>query len=129
MELVKRAVKIGNSAGVILPRKLLGSEIKISVVNEPINPRKESLKLISNDLSDIIGIYVIHTNPIEVLAVSLTKKKVFESTRFKLIMLPISLVRKDLKTNFTLRSKLKKAETILNKLLLIELQKEAKEFI
>ena len=41
MEFLRKAVKVGNSSGVILPKKLLGSEVKVIVVNSPINIKKE----------------------------------------------------------------------------------------
>ena len=42
MPLLRKAVKVGNSAGVILPKSLLGSEVKITVKNRPLNIKKET---------------------------------------------------------------------------------------
>src|SRR3989338_3224605 len=116
MEFLRKTVRVGNSAGVILPKKLLGSEVKITVVNMPINIKKEVLRLIEDCLEDVLGIYIINKRPIEVLVISDDIKKIIEEEKIK----------KDIKTNFVLRNKLEKAGAIMNKNLLSKLQREAK---
>ena len=126
MEFLRKTVRVGNSAGVILPKKLLGSEVKITVVNMPINIKKETLRMIEDCLEDVLGIYVINKRPAEVLAISDDIKKVIQEEKIKIIIVPLSQIKKDIKTNFVLRNKLEKAGTILNKNLLSKLQKEAR---
>ena len=126
MEFLRKTVRVGNSAGVILPKKLLGSEVKITVVNMPINIKKETLRMIEDCLEDVLGIYVINKRPAEVLAISDDIKKVIQEEKIKIIIVPLSQIKKDIKTNFVLRNKLEKAEAILNKNLLSKLQKEAR---
>ena len=126
MEFIRKAVKLGNSAGVILPRRLLGAEVKITVVARPVNIKRETLNLISEYLSDVIGIFVINRTPLEVLVVSGTTKRVYETPRIKVIVIPISTIKKDMKTNFILRQRLEKAMPVLNKSLLATLKQEAK---
>lgn len=126
MEFLRKAVKVGNSAGVILPKRLLGSEVKISVVNMPINIKKEALRLTEDCLEEVLGIYIINKRPAEVLVISDDIKKVIQEEKIKIIIVPLSQIKKDIKTNFVLRNKLEKAEAILNKSLLSKLQKEAR---
>ena len=47
MEFLRKTVKVGNSSGVILPRKLLGSEVRVIVVKRPVNIKRDikNLKL------------------------------------------------------------------------------------
>ncbi len=123
MELYRKTVKVGNSAGVILPKKLLGSEVKVTVINQPINLKKEVLKLLEEILENIQGVYVINQKPIEVLAVSRDIKKIINEDKFKLSIVPLALVRKDLSK---IKPRLEKAEVILNKELLIKLLGEKK---
>lgn len=123
MEFVRIARKLGNSAGVLLPKKLLGSEVKIIVINKPIDIKKEVLKLVEEDLEDVLGIYLINKKPTEVLVITSSIKKVIEEN-IKLSFVPLNTIKKDLK-NILLRKKLENAEVILNKALLKQLLKNS----
>lgn len=126
MEFIKKAVRVGNSAGVILPKKLLGSEVKITLISRPFNLKKVIFKLLSSHLQDIIGIYVINKNPLEVLAISSSTKEKIPHDKFSLFIIPLSVVRKDIVNNQVLKEKLNSAEVILNKSLLDTLKFESK---
>lgn len=129
MEFLRKAVKVGNSAGVILPKKLLGSEVKISVVNMPIDIKKEAVRLVGDYFRDILGIYITNKKPAEVLVISDDIKKIVEDEKVKAILVPLAQIKKDIKTNFALRNRLEKVkieDVILNKDLLSKLQKEAR---
>jgi hypothetical protein len=125
MELIKKAVKLGNSAGVILPKKLLGAEVKITVLNRPLNIRKVVLKLLENLLPDVLGIYLLSKEPIEVLVISSNIKKIIETGKIKISIVPLDLIKKDMKVNQKLRDKLEKASILLNSSLLKDLKKQS----
>lgn len=116
-------MKVGNSAGVIIPKKLLGCEVKITVINQPLNLKKEVLKLLDSELDEIQGIYVTSKNPIEVLAISHNMRKMLEEEKIKINIVPLAIVKKDIAK---IKEKLSKAEVILNKELLRRLLKEGK---
>jgi len=122
MELIRKTVRFGNSAGVILPKKLLGSEVRVIVVKRPLNIKKEVMKLLDNYLADIIGIYITNENPLEVLAVSSKIKDIINSEIMKLSIVPLSVIKRDLKTQNKLKEKIMKAKTILNISMLKALQ-------
>jgi hypothetical protein len=124
MILLRKAKKLGNSAGVLLPKKLLGSEVKISVLKRPVNIKKETLKLLGPYFENLRGIYITNKNPIEVLAVSLNVKEIIKNEKIKISVVPFSVVKRDIKTKQALRAKLIRAEIILNKALLSEMKKE-----
>ena len=124
MEFIRKAIKLGNSAGVILPKKLLGSEVKVIVLSRPLDIKKEVLKRLDNELADILGIYVINKKPIEVLAVTTNIRRVIEDN-IKISLVPLNTIKKDMKTNLVLRKKLSLAETILNKSLLSDLKNKS----
>lgn len=121
MEIIKKAVKVGNSAGVLLPKKLLGAEVKITIINRPIDIKKEALKLISPFLQDIIGIYILNKNPIEILAISSTLKKIINKDKIKISIIPLEIIKKDIRKE-PLKKKLDASEIIFNPLLLKELK-------
>lgn len=124
MELIRKTRKVGNSAGVLLPKSLLGSEVKITVVKMPVNIKKEVLKALENHLQDLRGIYIINENPVEVIAVSSKLKSIINSESIKISIVPFSIIKRDLKTKQTLKEKISKAKAILNHSLLLELKKE-----
>ncbi len=122
MEFLRKAVKVGNSAGVILPKKLLGSEVKVTVMKRPVNIKMEVIKLTNQYFSDISGIYIISKKPIEVIAVTSKQKKIIKSGKIKISLVPLSLIKKDLKLKPELKQKIVKAEVILNPSLLKKLK-------
>jgi len=128
MEFLKKATKVGNSAGVLLPKKLLGSEVKITVINRPINIRKEVIKLLEQYFIDLIGIYILNKKPIEILAISTNLRKIITDGKLKISIIPISIIKRDIKTKPKLKAKLIRAEPILNKSLLFELKKQIRSY-
>ena len=120
MEFIRTAKKLGNSAGVLLPKQLLGSEVKIILINKPFSIKKSVLKLIEPFLDNIMGIYVLNKKPIEFLAVSNNLKRIIKAEKIKISLVPLSIIRKDIK-NSALREKLEKADAIINSALLNEL--------
>ncbi len=123
MEFIKKAVKVGNSAGVILPKKFLGSEVKITILRKPINIKKEALKILDPYLQEIIGVFIMNEKPIEILAVSSKIKKLIYKDNMKISIVPFGVIKRDFLKNERLREKLLNAKTIFNKSILIELKK------
>lgn len=121
MKFIRKAIKVGNSAGVLLPKKLLGSEVKIIVVKRLRDIKKEVFNAIGNDLQDVLGIYVTSKNPAEVIVISFGLKKILERKDLKIIFVPLNIVKKDIKTSPNLKAKLTNAEAIMNRHLLNEL--------
>ena len=126
--LIRKTRKVGNSAGVLLPKKLLGSEVRVTVVRRPINLKKEALKVLNKHLNEIRGIYTTslkdEEGKLEVLAISSKLKAVISSEKIKATIIPFQLVKKDIKTNKSLKNKIMKSSTILNQALLKELKKQ-----
>ena len=58
-ELIKSVVKVGNSAGVILPKEWLNATAKIKLVRKPVDLKKEILELLGQHLENICGIFLI----------------------------------------------------------------------
>ena len=121
MDIIRVAKKVGNSAGVLLPKKLLGAEVKISVISRPFNIKKEALKALDSFLPEITGVYVLSVKPAEVLAVSSSVKRKLENEKLKVVIIPYPQLKQDLKTNLELQKKLIKSHVIMNKTLLYEL--------
>lgn len=58
MEIVKDAIRVGNSAGVLVPINWLGSRVKVSL--EPLNVEKDVLEILMEEkiLKEVIGAYI-----------------------------------------------------------------------
>lgn len=125
-EFIKKAIKIGNSAGVLVPRRFLGAEFKIILLKKPLEIKKDVIKLLENYFEEILGVYVTNVSKdlIEILAISSSIRKIIHSGKYKISIVPLTLVKKDIKINPRLKEKLKQARVILNKVLLFELKKE-----
>ncbi|MFH1307256.1 MAG: hypothetical protein ABIH72_00190 [archaeon] len=124
MEFIKKAVKVGNSAGVILPRSLLGSEVKISVIRRPLNIKKDVLKILENYLENIIGIYIVsQEKKVEILVISSEINKQIATEDYKIDIVPLNRIKSLLKQNKQfVKQKIKKSKVIFNSLLLGELK-------
>lgn len=122
MELIRKTRKLGNSSGVLLPKKMLGYEVKITVVKRPVDVRKQSLKILYPILPELQGVYLLNSNPFEILAVSSQIKNIIAKDSMKISIIPFSLIKRDLKTSSELRKKIMNAKAIFNKSLLLELR-------
>lgn len=58
MELIKPIVKVGNSAGVILPKEFLHGRAKIKIVEKPIDVKRDILEMLDPYLEDVAGVYL-----------------------------------------------------------------------
>ena len=72
-EFYRRTIKLGNSSGVLLPKTLLGAEVKVIVVNSPLNVKKDITNILESLLEEVIGIYIVKAEKrkIEALVISI----------------------------------------------------------
>lgn len=124
MDFVRKTRRVGNSAGVLLPKSLLGSEVKVSVIKRPFDIKKETLKALHSYLDDIQGIYIMNENPAEILAISTKTKSILSNEKMKISLVPLKIIKKDIQTKEKLRQKLSEAKIILNRSLIDILKKE-----
>ncbi|MEA3329687.1 MAG: hypothetical protein U9Q06_03005 [Nanoarchaeota archaeon] len=122
---LRKTKKLGNSCGVLLPKYLLGADVRILVVSPPMNIEKDVPKILSGFLKDIIGIYLISKTEktAEILAISTNIREQIKKGKYKIDIVPLSVIKSSLKLKQTVE-KIKLAKPIINKKLLAELQKE-----
>ena len=130
MELIKTAVRVGNSAGVLLPKEYLNSEVKITLT--PRNIEKEVINILSNEnlLKDILGIYVTGSyarkeetieSDIDVLVITNNTDKRIKKEKYDLLLISKNNLEKTLKRNvMPLLPMIKEAKPIINGSLLEE---------
>jgi hypothetical protein len=124
---LRKTIKLGNSCGVLLPKYLLGADVRVLVVNPPIIPSKDLPKILESMLHEIFGIYITQKTEknIDVLVVSTTIREKITKGHYKIDIVPLNILKKLLKEHKEIKEKIKKAEVVINKQLLNELIKLA----
>lgn len=124
--IIRKTIKVGNSAGVLLPKKFLGSEVKVSIIKKPLNIKKEVFKSLEDIFEEILGVFLLNKKPAEVLAVSSKTKKIIKE-EIKISVVPLSTIKKDIKTKDEARARLIRAKPIMNKNLLKKLKEDIRK--
>ena len=55
-ELIKPIVRVGNSAGIVLPREWLNGKAKVELIEKPIDIKRDILEILEPYLEDVVGI-------------------------------------------------------------------------
>src|SRR3989344_1039988 len=142
MEVIRNVGKWGNSAGVLLPREWLGSRVKIEIVEDGKDIKKEILGMLEPYLEDLLGVYLTGSHArgeqeddsdVDIIAISKSIKKEIISGRYRISIAPLESIRKSLKSNpILILPRIMEAKVILNRQLLDELSLKnlsAKDFL
>ncbi|MFH1249037.1 MAG: DUF2080 family transposase-associated protein [archaeon] len=108
MEIIKTAIKVGNSAGVLLPKAWLNSSVKI--ILEPLNIEKEILEIISaeNILKNTLGVYITGSysrneetieSDIDILVITSDLNKRIKHGKYEIICISEKEVERQLNEN------------------------------
>jgi len=128
MELVKRTIKVGNSAGVLLPREYLNSQVKI--ILEPRNVAKDVIEILLEEklLPETIGVYITGSyargeqsvnSDIDVLVVTNKIERKITKEKYEILLVTKKTLDNQLKNNILpLLPMIKEAEAIINRKLL-----------
>jgi len=123
-ELVKQVVKVGNSAGVILPREWLDGKARVELIERPLNVKREVLEILEEYLEHIIGIYLVGSyargeeedrSDVDVIVITDRINKRINSGKYNVILISYGAVRRALDKNaIPILPMLKEAKTLLN---------------
>jgi len=128
MELIKTTIKVGNSAGVLLPKKYLNSQVKIFL--EPLNIEKDVLEILMDEgiLKEIMGAYITGSyareeqtieSDIDILIITSKTEKRIKKEKYDLLLVTKETLEEQLKNNIMpLLPMIKEAKPIINKNLL-----------
>lgn len=126
MELIKKTIKLGNSAGVLLPKEFLNTEVKI--VLQPLDIEKDVLDILSKEkvLENVIGTYLVGSyarkeetidSDIDILVITDNINKQIKYGKYDLLL--VSNISEKMKKNvFPLLPMMIEAKPIINKSLL-----------
>jgi predicted nucleotidyltransferase len=128
MELIKKTIKVGNSAGVLLPKEFLNTEVKI--ILQPINIEKDVLDILSKEkiLEKVLGVYIVGSyarneetieSDIDILVITDNLDSRIETGKYDLMIVSKKLVDEKMKKNiFPLLPMMLEAKPIINRSLL-----------
>ncbi|MBS3100139.1 DUF2080 family transposase-associated protein [Candidatus Pacearchaeota archaeon] len=121
----KRAIPVGNSAGVLLPKSLLGANVKVLVINSPLDVKKDTFSILSPILDSIVGAYMLESSAgeIKILAVSSDINRHIERGIYKIEVVSLQMIKKLITNKNPLIEKILNSTIILNKNFLETLKK------
>ena len=132
MKLERQIVRVGNSAGVVLPKEWLNGRARIELVEKPLDIRKDILQIIESYLEDVIGIYLVGSyarreqtreSDVDVLVISGKTAKTVVFGKYEIVISPLFSVLSVLKEHpEMIFPKIIDAKAIMNKDLLEELR-------
>ena len=124
MELIKPVVRVGNSAGVILPKEWLNGKARVELIAKPLNIKNEVFQILADYLDDIEGIYLVGSyargeetekSDIDILVITSGLNKKIESGRYEIMLISKIKVEEALKNNvLPILPMLKEAKPRLN---------------
>lgn len=135
MELIKNAISWGNGAGVLLPKKWKGKEVKVILVDRSPQINKEIFGILNDYLDDILGIYLVGSyargeqtkrSDVDVLVITSKTNERIKRGKYNFIIVSEDIAEEQLKKNILpLLPMLKETKTLLNSSL-IEAYKNTK---
>ncbi len=130
--IIKNAVKVGNSAGILLPRAWEGCKVKAVLIEEPLNIKQDVLRILSPYLEKILGIYLVGSHArgeakedsdIDILAVSEGISKEIKQGRYTITLTDINNIKEGkMKMLFYILALIKEAKPLINSPLLEDLK-------
>ncbi len=132
-ELIKPIIKVGNSAGVILPKNWINGKARIELIEKPIDIKKDILEILESYLEDIEGIYLVGSyarneqtkkSDVDVLVITNKISEKIVKGKYDLILVPKEKIELSLKKNILpILPMLKEAKPLFNGSLIKEYQK------
>lgn len=136
LELIKPVVKVGNSAGVVLPKEWLNGKARVELLEKPLDMKREVFDILEPYLEDIVGVYLVGSyargeetreSDVDVLAITNNINKNLALGKYEIILISKNKIEVALKKNaLPVIPMLLEAKTLLNKELIKEYAKYCK---
>jgi len=136
MEMIRRIVRVGNSAGIVLPKEWYGGEAKVELIKKPISIEEDILKILKPYLSDILGVYLVGSyarneqtreSDVDVLIITNSINKKIVDRKYNILMITLGLLKEKLdKSALPILPMIKEARPIINSELIRKYKEKAK---
>ena len=130
-ELVKPVVRVGNSAGIVLPKEWLGGEVKVELVRKPLNIKKDVLEILDKYLDKVLGVYLVGSyargeedskSDVDVLVVTSDIDKRIVKGKYEIVLISLEKIKNGIKNVLPIVPMLREARVLINGRLLDELR-------
>ncbi len=107
-ELIKPIIRVGNSAGVLLPKEWLSGTARVELIKEPINIENDVLEILKSHLKDIIGLYLAgsyargeekNRSDVDILAVTNKTEGKIKQKRYNIILINKDSLKESMENN------------------------------
>lgn len=125
---------MGNSAGVVLPKEWLHGKAKVTLIERPVDIKKELLEILDEYMGSIIGIALVGSyargeqtpeSDIDVLVITQDIAQKIKHGKYEILMVPLDALRKHLKRNAVpLIPMLREAKPLINRAVFDDYRKE-----
>ena len=123
-ELIKSIIKVGNSAGVILPKNWVNGKARVELIVKPLNIERDILEILEPYLKDIIGIYLVGSyargeqterSDVDVLVITNKKTGRIKEGKYDILLITEDSISKAIENNaLPIIPMLKEANALLN---------------
>lgn len=132
-ELIRQIVKVGNGAGVVLPRQWYGGKARIELLEKPLDIKKDILEILDSYMENVMGIYLAGSyargqqkddSDVDVLVVTYNINKKITKGKYEILLISRDNLKNTLKNNvLPILPMLRESKVILNKDLISEYAK------
>lgn len=129
--LIKPIIRVGNSAGVVLPIEWYGGEARIELIKKPLDIKGEVFHIIDDYMESVLGIYLVgsyargeerDSSDVDILVITSNINKRIHKGKYDIILISLEEVKKGMKIVVPLIPMVQEAKTIINRKLLDELK-------
>ena len=130
-QVIKPVIRVGNSAGVLVPKNWISGSAKVELISKPLNIKKDIFDILEPYLKDVIGIYLTgsrargeETGRSDVDVLVIRKNKNITTGKYNILLISKKNVEESLKDDILhILPMLKEAKPILNEKLIEEYKK------
>ncbi len=123
-ELMKSVIKVGNGAGVLVPREWLNGKARIELIEKPLDIKRDVVETLEPYLEEVIGIYLVGSyarneqnagSDVDIIALTSNIDKRIISGKYDILLISIRSLEDSLKNNLLpILPMLIEAKTLLN---------------
>lgn len=133
ISIIKSVVRVGNSAGVVLPLSWYGGEARIELIKKPLLVKEDILNIAQPYLDSILGIYLVGSyarreeneiSDVDALVITSDINKRIKKGKYDVLLISLDEVKKAMKIIVPIIPMIHEAVPIINKQLLEDLKKE-----
>lgn len=127
MELIRPIVRVGNSAGVVLPREWLHGKAKVTLVEKPADVKRELMEILDEYLESVIGIALVGSyargeetaeSDVDVLVITQNVGNRIRYGKYEILLIPVDEIKKRINRNaLPLIPMFREAKPLMNKAL------------